>query len=134
MAITWTEDLSTGIAMIDEQHKELFKRVNDLMSACAKGKGKEEIVKVMEFLKEYVVMHFGAEEKCMQETGFPDYKAHKKQHDGFVEEFKQFKNKMEQSGPSVDLVVKINHFLVDWLINHIKKKDKALGAFLRKKM
>ncbi|ADL07248.1 bacteriohemerythrin [Thermosediminibacter oceani] len=134
MAVMWTEDLSTGVSLIDEQHKELFKRVNDLLLACSKGKGREEAVKAIDFLGEYIVMHFGAEEKYMRENDFPGYQAHKKQHDGFVAEFKEIKQRMEQNGPTVDLVVKINHFLIDWLINHIKKTDKALGAFLKNKI
>lgn len=131
MAIKWTEDLSTGIELIDEQHKELFKRVNDLMDACTKGKGKEEVVKVIDFLGDYVVMHFGEEEKTMRAKNYPGFEVHKGQHDGFVEKLKEFKEKLGQNGPTVDLVVKMNNFLVDWLINHIKKTDKALGAFLK---
>ncbi|MDN5332108.1 MAG: hemerythrin [Tepidanaerobacteraceae bacterium] len=132
MAIKWTEDLSTGIELIDKQHKELFKRVNDLMDACTKGKGKEEVVKVIDFLSNYVVMHFGEEEKIMKAENYPGYDGHKTQHESFIKKFTEFKEKLEQTGPTVDLVVKMNGFLVDWLINHIKKTDRALGDYLKR--
>ncbi|SHM42156.1 hemerythrin [Caldanaerovirga acetigignens] len=132
MAIKWTEDLSTGIETIDEQHKELFKRVNDLMEACTKGKGKQEVEKVIGFLGDYVVMHFGEEEKIMKAESYPGYDGHKNQHEIFIKKFEEFKGKLEQTGPTVDLVVKMNGFLVDWLINHIKKTDRALGDYLKK--
>ncbi len=34
MAIEWTMGLSTGVDEIDDQHKELFKRINRLLDAC----------------------------------------------------------------------------------------------------
>jgi hypothetical protein len=30
MAIKWTEELATGVSAIDDQHKELFARINTL--------------------------------------------------------------------------------------------------------
>ena len=34
----WTEDLSDGIAAIDNQRKELFSRINSLVEAIRQGK------------------------------------------------------------------------------------------------
>lgn len=34
----------------------------------------------------------------------------------------------------VDLVIRTNRFLTDWLINHIRKIDKVLGSFLKDKI
>ncbi|MHB1162771.1 MAG: hypothetical protein ACYC3V_20925 [Chloroflexota bacterium] len=35
MPVRWTPDLSVGVTLIDDQHKELFKRVNQLLEAAA---------------------------------------------------------------------------------------------------
>ena len=32
MAIEWTEDLATSVVEIDDQHKEIFKKMDDLQS------------------------------------------------------------------------------------------------------
>ncbi|MHB9035807.1 MAG: hemerythrin domain-containing protein, partial [Armatimonadota bacterium] len=58
MAVQWTPDLAVGVREIDDQHRELFKRVNDLLEAMSKGKGRDEIAKVVAFLGNYVVTHF----------------------------------------------------------------------------
>ena len=71
MAIEWSDNLSTGVAEIDNQHKELFRRINDLFDACNQGKGKSEVAGVMEFLESYVVEHFGKEENYMKNTAMP---------------------------------------------------------------
>ena len=34
-----TKDLETGNAIIDGEHRELFRAVNTLMDACGKGQG-----------------------------------------------------------------------------------------------
>ncbi len=39
MPIEWTQDLAVGVKIIDEQHKEIFRRVDALLEACKAGKG-----------------------------------------------------------------------------------------------
>ena len=41
--LSWTEELRTGIDIIDSQHKELIAKVNALHEAMKVGKGKEKI-------------------------------------------------------------------------------------------
>ena len=42
MSIEWSNSLATGVTEIDDQHREIFNRVNRLSEACSEGKGKEE--------------------------------------------------------------------------------------------
>lgn len=133
MAIVWTADLATGVNEIDEQHKELFRRINTLLDACRAGKGKEEVQKIIKFLEDYVVVHFGSEEKYMMQYGFPSYAGHKSRHLEFMESLSQIKDTLTAEGPALLTVVATNHMLVEWLRTHIRKLDKELGAFLREK-
>jgi hemerythrin len=130
MAIEWTNDLATGVAEIDGQHRELFQRVNGLMEACKQGKGRTEVEKVLTFLEDYVVEHFSAEEDYMVKFSYPAYAAHKAQHLEFLEKFSGLKHQLEREGAGVLIVVKTNQVVVDWLKNHIRKTDKTFAAFL----
>lgn len=67
----------------------------------------------------------------MQKHSFPGYLQHKQLHDAFIKGFQQLKDELEEEGPGLGLVLKTNRLVVDWLINHISKKDKAFGKFLR---
>ncbi len=134
MAIEWTEDLATGVKEIDNQHKELFQRINNLLDACNHGKGKEEVKKVISFLEDYVITHFSEEEKYMGKYDYPDFMSHKKQHLEFMENFFRIKTQFEAEGPGVHIVVITNNLIVDWLRNHIRKTDRALGSFLKTKI
>jgi hemerythrin len=131
MAILWTDDLATGVTKIDDQHKELFSRINRLLDACNQGRGKKEIDGVLRFLEDYVETHFSEEEKYMMQYGFPGYAGHKSQHLEFIEKFSEIKRKLDAEGPGLLVVVTTNQLLVDWLKTHIRKLDRELGAFLK---
>lgn len=133
MAIYWSEDLATGVQIIDDQHKELFSRINALLDACSVGRGKEEVGKVLQFLEEYVASHFSEEETRMQQYGYPGQAYHKSQHDEFRANFADLKKTFDAEGPGVFIVIKTNRVVVDWLSAHIRRVDKALGAFLKDK-
>jgi len=133
MAIQWTEDLATGSDEIDSQHKELFRRINVLLDACNQGKGKEEVCRVIGFLDDYVVTHFGEEEEYMLKHGYPGYAEHKAKHLEFTNNYVVLKKQVETEGPGLHTVVATNQLVVDWLRSHIRKVDTRLGAFLKTK-
>ncbi|MCL5021775.1 MAG: bacteriohemerythrin [Nitrospirae bacterium] len=133
MAVEWTNDLATGSDEIDEQHKELFRRINAFMEACRQGKGREEVRKVIAFLDEYVVAHFSQEETSMRRYGYPGYETHKSEHREFMRNFSELRGRFECEGPGLPLVIQIKDMIVQWLLVHIRKVDRALGTFLKTK-
>jgi hemerythrin len=134
MAVKWRTSLETGIAEIDDQHKQLFERINKLFESCNQCKGKEEVANVIKFLEDYVVTHFSAEERLQKKYGYPDFEAHKKMHEGFIESFLKLKEQIKTEGATTHSVILVNRIVVDWLINHIGNTDKALGVFLKPKL
>lgn len=80
--IQWNDNLASGSPDIDTQHKELFQRINSLLDALAKNADKnttdrQEVSKIIQFLTEYVVFHFGTEEKYMAKFNYSSTSAHK---------------------------------------------------------
>ncbi len=131
----WTENLSTGNETIDDQHKELFLRINDLVLAVHNSVCKYKISDVIKFLDEYISFHFGEEEHLMQGRSYPGYKAHKAQHEKFKRNFVRLKKDlMKLDGGkkpgSYGLSVRTNQIVVDWILEHIAQVDKKLGEFL----
>lgn len=131
MAILWNEGLSVNVAEIDNQHKELFNRINNLLDACTQGKGSEEVKRTINFLSDYVVTHFGTEEKLMVRYNYPDYASHKEKHEKFNKEFAELKMRIQKEATGLLTTLGTNHLLIDWWLNHIGKVDKELGAFLK---
>lgn len=135
MSLEWSESLASGSGEIDNQHKELFARVNALLTAFQKGNTpREEVSKTVQFLTDYVVFHFGTEEKHMDRFSYSSVQQHKAQHQQFVKTFMKLKERMLMEGINPQLTEDTRQLVVDWLVNHIKYSDRALGIFLKMKM
>ena len=126
--ITWKKEFEVGYAKVDDQHKELVRIINSLADAMGSGKGKEELGKVLHFLAEYTVSHFGTEEALMKNHNYPGFPAHKKIHEDLLAQVGDLVTKFD-SGKSV-LTVQVMNFLQDWLIKHIQGEDTKLAGFL----
>lgn len=132
MALQWTDSLSTGNAEIDSQHKELFARVNDFLEAMQRQEGREEIGDVLKFLENYVIMHFGTEERYMEKVRYKKIVEHKAQHAEFIKVFTDIKKKYDLKGPTVDVIVVTQSRLGEWLRSHIPVMDKELAMHIGK--
>ncbi len=135
MSLLWSATLASGSGEIDDQHKELFTRVNALLTALQKGTAaREEVSRIVQFLTDYVVFHFGTEEKYMDTFFYSSTQQHKAQHHQFVKAFVKLKERMLMEGINPQLTEDTRQLVVDWLVNHIKYSDRALGMFLKMKM
>ncbi|MBL8097446.1 MAG: hemerythrin family protein [Anaerolineales bacterium] len=126
MKLEWNESFSTGVAEIDDQHKELVRQLNALYAAMAAGQGKDEIGKILGFLGKYAVMHFGKEESCMEQHRCPAAAANKQAHADFIELFGSMQKRFEKEGPTSTLAVELQQKTSNWLVNHILRVDTKL--------
>lgn len=131
MALEWTKRMEVGHAVIDRQHRELFRRFDGLMEACRQARGKERIKELLGFLDSYVVTHFREEERMMDRHAYPGAEEHKAQHSHFIDRLNTLKADIKEKGVSTELVISTNQVLLKWIIEHIKNIDVKLGAFLR---
>lgn len=116
--------------MIDEQHKEWFKRAEELFEAGRNRRSKEYIGEMLDFLDEYTKKHFADEEKFMESINYPELDAQKKAHSYFIDQLAKLKADYEESGSNILVILNANQLVGDWLINHISKMDKKIGEFV----
>ena len=134
MSLVWSDVLATGSTEIDLQHKELFTRINRLLAAHeGQNVNNDEVSKVVQYLTDYVVFHFGTEEQLMDRYAYASASGHKAQHVQFVKVFQRLKERMFRDGMNPQLQQEMRDLVVDWLQSHIKFSDRALGAHLRLK-
>ena len=131
MGIEWDPKLAVGVKLIDGQHQELFRRVNALLAAMEENRGREQVGKLLDFLKQYTVDHFGAEAKLMAQFRYPQAADHVAQHLDFVKTFLELHAEFVKTGPTAALTVKLNRTVCSWLRQHIGSTDKQLGQFLQ---
>lgn len=130
MNFIWDESLSIGVKNIDNQHKELFSRINLLVLAMKEGKGKDEVIKTLNFLEEYVIKHFTEEEEIQKKNNYPKYNIQHKQHEEFKNELKELRKVFETTGVSSLFVINVQQKMSKWWKSHIKDLDKDLGQYL----
>jgi len=131
MAFIWTPDLAVGVKEIDDQHKALFKAVDDLLEAMQRREGGKELERIVKFLGDYTKQHFSMEENLMTRSHYPDIVNHKAQHQGFIKAFTSIAVRLNTEGPSLTLVMEAQKTVCDWLRGHVSVTDRKLGGFLQ---
>jgi hemerythrin len=129
----WNTALELGVAEIDGQHRELFRRIDLLIDAMMKRQGPEELASLFDFLGTYVYEHFTAEETLMRVHAYPQRAEHEAEHRRFIEDFKALQREYAKEGATALLLVKVNGRVGQWLVEHIARTDKELGKHLKQR-
>lgn len=130
--VSWDRSLETGDPDIDEQHRELFRRIDQLMAATQDRRARAEVGRLLTFLGDYVVSHFEAEERLMAETGYPGASAHRDEHQHFITDYGRLFEDYRADGPGPLFVIKFGNRVTAWLCEHICKTDRRLADYLAK--
>jgi hemerythrin len=129
MAIAiWNSRFETGIELIDSQHRELFEAVNKLADSFRAGLAWVQVKESIEFLEQYALDHFQAEERFMREMGYPGLASHQTEHVNLMEQVRDLKTRLA-GGELVTMDITI--FFVDWLKKHINDVDMAYVDFVK---
>lgn len=129
--ITWSDSLSVKVKQFDDQHKKLVDMVNQLFDAMKTGKGNQVMGDILKQLIAYTQTHFAAEERLLKQYAYPDFEAHKKEHNALVIQVLDLQKQFQEGKPV--LTQNIMTFLRDWLSKHIQGDDKKYGIFLNGK-
>jgi len=126
--LDWQPAYEVGFAKIDGEHQTLVQAMNDLHAALDQGRDKAEIAKILNFLRDYTVSHFGMEEALMLRHNYPGASAHFAAHSELVMQVSDFIADY-RTGRIVSVETLLT-FLEGWLIHHIQGRDKDLGEYL----
>jgi len=131
-APTWDPFLSVGEPMIDLQHQRLFAEFHRLRAALDQGEPTERLHELLAFLTSYADAHFRCEEKLMSANGFPELKAHRRDHDAFRAFVGAVTREIEAGGPPLELYGRTAGYVRDWLLTHVNTFDRRFGEYLRR--
>ncbi|HUI45914.1 MAG TPA: hemerythrin family protein [Nitrospirota bacterium] len=131
MSFKWNDELNTGISNIDIQHKQLFTRFNALLQACNTAQEKDAVGNYLNFLHEYIIFHFEAEEREMINHKYPRCDEHKAEHETFKKQINQLYEGYTTHGVNMQVFVMTIRTSGEWLVNHILKTDKVMAEYLR---
>jgi len=133
MGIDWSDVLSVGISEMDGEHKELFNRINALLSSLLGREKDYDMKKLVGFINEYIDFHFRNEEKLLERNNYPELENHKKLHAIYEDYFDKIEKELTTGNFDALLLIEIQEKVVNWLLDHIAKVDKKYGIFLNNK-
>ncbi len=130
MRAEFSENLITRNELIDSQHRELIDRINKLLDSCEDSVAKLAAIKTLDYLSDYTVFHFGAEEELQKEIEYPGYEAHKEQHENFKKTISELDEMLqEEEGPSPAFVKKVEENVIKWFYTHIEGFDRSVAEY-----
>lgn len=129
----FTDEYLTGISVIDKEHRELFRIIGDVQQLISDEymvDKYDEIIHLIEELKDYTKFHFEDEEEYMKNINYPGLEAQKRAHDAFVGRLEELDLSQIDENQQ-ETLEELMRFLTEWLINHILNSDKKIGQSLK---
>lgn len=129
--VTWSARYETGIDIIDEQHRELFRRIDMLTLSLYEGEGKIELKNLLEYLETYVTEHFKTEKVLLSQRGYPDLEKHLEQHREFISSFAEIRREYAERGPDSYLAIRVEKQVKGWWQTHVLETDMRYVPYVR---
>lgn len=124
--LQWSSDYSVGVESVDWEHRQLFDMMNELEAAIESRKG-QEIGHFLTGLLVYTREHFVNEENLMLQINYPDYLAHKAEHEKLTNRAME----LIESDSTAESTLTLLQFLKDWLRLHILGWDMKYKKYMR---
>ena len=122
---------SVGNEMIDSEHRNLLKMINDVESAIRAG-NRSTLPQSLKLLEDCVAVHFADEEKIAQAIGF-DFTQNKLEHQYVQNELRHMvEDLVAKNGAwSESVAAHYSFFLSEWMIEHILQEDMLMKSVLQ---
>lgn len=132
----FTKEYTMNIPEIDEQHEHFFvllDRIGEVAPDLYRPLEDDEvddIIDVIDELRDYAMLHFRTEESYMRELNFPNLPLQKKEHNRFITDV--IRLEAELMNGSAMPAIKIRNFMHDWYRDHIMNMDMPFADFYKK--
>ncbi len=125
--LEWNDAYLIGVEELDFEHRDLFRRLNELYESLRNRREKTEIQGDLGELLARVSRHFALEERYMRDNKYPGYEPHKREHDRFLDNIVDaMENFRDESGvgDSDRLMAELQR----WIVDHVLTRDQDLGG------
>ena len=124
----WDNSYSVGNGEIDGHHQHLFGLLNRMYDDFTAGAAPRDLQPILDELIDYATYHFSAEEARLTAAAYPEFEAHKKEHDRFITRVVEMQYDLPNREPR--LYLEALTFLRNWLSEHILKTDMQYRRYL----
>ena len=130
--VQWSEKFSVGVKELDQQHQQLIKMLNRLISTRETTDTRSETISdILLAMTRYAQKHFKTEEDLMKAYGYPYLEEHKQEHRAYR---KKTVDLSMATTFGIDAVPEILlAYLFDWWTHHILEQDMKYKPFFTEK-
>lgn len=128
--LKWKQEYELGLEIIDQQHKQLFSIINELIIATEYTRPNTELLSIVDRLESYAKSHFSTEEELFNQFGFSGRSEHEAEHATFIDNVKYIRKQCRII--DAPMAPKMRDFLLSWLSHHILTKDKEYRQIMLK--
>lgn len=127
--IVWTDQMSVGVKLLDNDHKRLVLLVNQLHDGLISGGAKPALEQKFEELIQQVRAHHAQEEQILAEFGYRNSELHQQEHAQLIDQIMQLQMRFLNS---TQLAVELDLMrqLREWLFKHIQSSDQEFISHL----
>lgn len=125
--LDWKEDYETGVAEVDQEHREIVDLVNDAYARLSAGQSKDTVSRCLGDIYARISAHFALEERLMRSVGYDEYDPHKTDHERLLDELRDFMDEYDAVA-AFDPVL-FGRILSDWFAIHFRTFDARLHRF-----
>lgn len=127
----WGEEMMTGNAEIDADHRELFEKIDALMVAISHSREAEIIQDTLNYFILYTKNHFIEEETLHRTCGAPRYNEHVAAHRRVSEDLDEILALYREEGLTPHMEFRLVNHVVRDFIDQLHAFDLPLARFLR---
>jgi hemerythrin len=118
--ICWNEEyMAAGVAIIDEEHRQVVRDLNQLCRAHRAGLDRDDIRKILKVLCHFVQNHFKHEEAVLFERKCPTRDEHRIANAKFLKHFQEMVVEFSLVQDADQTAGEIENIVARWLSAHI---------------
>jgi len=120
------QDHLVGHADMDAQHRRMVYLLAAAAQAMREGADRHSVQRQFDEYVAYTQFHFGSEERLMLIQGYGRAQQHRENHARLLAQLASLQRDFAHEDPDATLAA-----AYEWLMAHIERSDKDLGAFLQ---
>jgi hemerythrin-like metal-binding protein len=128
-SIKWSTSETVWIEEIDDQHKEIFARVDRLQRVLSNSGPVADIRKSLERLATAITGHFAHEERLMRASRYGSLRWHKGLHEAAGRNVQRYTRAIDRGDREAGRA--LVEYLTEWLRDHTRVADRMMSAHLR---
>ncbi len=127
--MVWDDVLLTGVGDVDEQHKEIFRRLELLKNQ----RDPARIPSLIRYFEQYLFTHANDEQKLFETAAYSQAGIHTSHHSYCIRQFILLREEL-MAGGNASLVVayrEVDNFMDEWFLQHVRQYDMEFAYFYK---